>query len=172
MRLIEHKTALYGIQIFLRTNIDTDLSSGYGDVAVAAYGIVKKIDQLPLCVSTGLYQGQLPLCVSTGLYQGFMPLVSYNYAAKNYKRMKDVAVFSWKTSIVITALFVVCFATFSREILGEFIDDAQTAALGRAAAVVEKHLFAALFGYQRGQFLQAVPAERHFGGRKILEIEH
>ncbi|WP_294192704.1 MATE family efflux transporter [uncultured Cloacibacillus sp.] len=93
------------------------LSSGYGDVAVAAYGIVKKIDQLPLCVSTGLYQG-------------FMPLVSYNYAAKNYKRMKDVAVFSWKTSIVITALFVVCFATFSREILGEFIDDAQTAALG------------------------------------------
>ena len=24
MRLIEHKTALYGIQIFLRTNIDTD----------------------------------------------------------------------------------------------------------------------------------------------------
>ena len=25
MRLIEHKTALYGIQIFLRTNIDTDL---------------------------------------------------------------------------------------------------------------------------------------------------
>ena len=93
------------------------LSSGYGDVAVAAYGIVKKIDQLPLCVSTGLYQG-------------FMPLVSYNYAAKNYKRMKDVAVFSWKTSIVITALFVVCFATFSREILGEFIDDAQTATLG------------------------------------------
>ena len=26
MRLIEHKTALYGIQIFLRTNIDTDYS--------------------------------------------------------------------------------------------------------------------------------------------------
>ena len=25
MRLIEHKTALYGIQIFLRTNIDTDI---------------------------------------------------------------------------------------------------------------------------------------------------
>ena len=86
-------------------------------MAVAAYGIVKKIDQLPLCVSTGLYQG-------------FMPLVSYNYAAKNYKRMKDVAVFSWKTSLVITALFVVCFVAFSREILGEFIDDAQTAALG------------------------------------------
>ena len=51
-------------------------------------------------------------------------------------------------------------------------DGEQTAALGRAAAVVEKHLFAALFGYQRGQFLQAVPAERHFGGRKILKIEH
>ena len=28
MRLIEHKTALYGIQIFLRTNIDTDYQQG------------------------------------------------------------------------------------------------------------------------------------------------
>ena len=28
MRLIEHKTALYGIQIFLRTNIDTDVEGG------------------------------------------------------------------------------------------------------------------------------------------------
>lgn len=35
MRLIEHKTALYGIQIFLRTNIDTD-SAGLGFPAAAA----------------------------------------------------------------------------------------------------------------------------------------
>lgn len=93
------------------------LSSGYGDVAVAAYGIVKKIDQLPLCISTGLYQG-------------FMPLVSYNYAAKNYKRMKDVAIFSWKASTVMLAFFVAAFLIFSEPILDAFIDDHETSALG------------------------------------------
>lgn len=93
------------------------LSSGYGDVAVAAYGIVKKIDQLPLCISTGLYQG-------------FMPLVSYNYAAKNYKRMKDVAIFSWKASTVMLAFFVAAFLLFSEPILDAFIDDHETSALG------------------------------------------
>ena len=93
------------------------LSAGYGDVAVAAYGIVKKIDQLPLCISTGLYQG-------------FMPLVSYNYAAKNYKRMKDVAIFSWKASAVMLAFFVAAFLLFSEPILDAFIDDHETSALG------------------------------------------
>lgn len=46
------------------------LASGYGDIPVAAYGIVKRIDQFPLNVSMGLCQG-------------FMPLVGYNFAAKN-----------------------------------------------------------------------------------------
>ena len=44
------------------------LASGYGDIPVAAYGVVKRIDQFPLNVSMGLCQG-------------FMPLVGYNYAA-------------------------------------------------------------------------------------------
>ena len=48
MRLIEHKTALYGIQIFLRTNIDTDyilLKSAYAPTLLmylAMYCIIKK----------------------------------------------------------------------------------------------------------------------------------
>ena len=37
------------------------LSSGYGDIPVAAYGIVKRIDQFPLNVSMGLCQGFMPL---------------------------------------------------------------------------------------------------------------
>ena len=36
------------------------LSSGYGDIPVAAYGIVKRIDQFPLNVSMGLCQGGFP----------------------------------------------------------------------------------------------------------------
>ena len=58
------------------------LASGYGDIPVAAYGIVKRIDQFPLNVSMGLCQG-------------FMPLVGYNYAAKNYKRMRAGTTATW-----------------------------------------------------------------------------
>ena len=93
------------------------LSSGYGDIPVAAYGIVKRIDQFPLNVSMGLCQG-------------FMPLVGYNYAAKNYKRMREVSFFSWKTAVILSACFIACFAAFSHQILHLFIPEAETSALG------------------------------------------
>ena len=76
------------------------LASGYGDIPVAAYGIVKRIDQFPLNVSMGLCQG-------------FMPLVGYNYAARNYGRMRAVSYFSWKAALIFSACCVACFAAFA-----------------------------------------------------------
>lgn len=93
------------------------LSSGYGDIPVAAYGIVKRIDQFPLNVSMGLCQG-------------FMPLVGYNYASGNYKRMRAVSFFSWKTALVMSACFVACFAAFAPQIMHLFIPEAETSTLG------------------------------------------
>ena len=93
------------------------LASGYGDIPVAACGIVKRIDQFPLNVSMGLCQG-------------FMPLVGYNFAAGNYRRMRRVSVFSWKTALVMSACFVACFSAFAAQILHLFIPEAQTSALG------------------------------------------
>lgn len=93
------------------------LSSGYGDIPVAAYGIVKRIDQFPLNVSMGLSQG-------------FMLLVGYNYAAKNYKRMRSVSFFFWRTALIMSACFVACFAVFAPQILHLFIPEAQTSQLG------------------------------------------
>lgn len=93
------------------------LSSGYGDIPVAAYGIVKRIDQFPLNVSMGLCQG-------------FMPLVGYNYASGNYKRMRAVSFFSWKTALVMSSCFVACFAAFAPQIMHLFIPEAETSTLG------------------------------------------
>lgn len=93
------------------------LASGYGDIPVAAYGIVKRIDQFPLNVSMGLCQG-------------FMPLVGYNYSSGNYRRMREVSVFSWKTAIVISACFIICFVAFAPQILHLFIREIQTSELG------------------------------------------
>ncbi len=93
------------------------LASGYGDIPVAAYGIVKRIDQFPLNVSMGLCQG-------------FMPLVGYTFAAKNYKRMRSVSVFSWTVALALSACFVACFAAFAPQILRLFIPEVETSALG------------------------------------------
>ena len=73
------------------------LASGYGDIPVAAYGVVKRIDQFPLNVSMGLCQG-------------FMPLVGYNFASGDYGRMRKVSTFSWKVALVMSACFIACFA--------------------------------------------------------------
>lgn len=59
-----------------------------------------------------------------------MPLVGYNYAAKNYERMRHVSVFSWKAALAMSACFVACFAVFAPQILHLFIPEAQTSALG------------------------------------------
>lgn len=65
-----------------------------------------------------------------GLCQGFMPLVGYNFAAGNYRRMRQVSVFSWKTALGMSACFVACFALFAPQILHLFLPEAQTSALG------------------------------------------
>ena len=52
------------------------LMVGHGDLAMAAVGIVLKVERFPLNVGVGICQGM-------------MPLVAYNYAAKNKRRMED-----------------------------------------------------------------------------------
>lgn len=93
------------------------LASGYGDIPVAAYGIVKKIDSFPLGVSMGLCQG-------------FMPLVGYNFASGNYRRMRDISLFSWKAAMIFSACTVALFWGFAPQILYLFIPEARTSMQG------------------------------------------
>ena len=99
------------------TMVMMNLASSYGTVAEAAYGIVKRIDQFPLNISMGLCQG-------------FMPLIGYNYASGNYKRMRGVASFSWKVSLIISACFVAVFFAFASPIVHRFIPDIETSTMG------------------------------------------
>lgn len=93
------------------------LASGYGDIAVAAVGIVKKIDMLPLNIGMGLCQGM-------------MPLAAYNYSAKNYKRMKETANCARTAGICFAAVCVLVFELFAPNIIGLFIQEARTVELG------------------------------------------
>lgn len=58
----------------------------YGSDAVAAMGISQKLNMIPMNIAMGLSQG-------------IMPLISYNYAAKNYERMKKTLLFAAKLTV-------------------------------------------------------------------------
>ncbi|MCD8366683.1 MAG: MATE family efflux transporter [Clostridiales bacterium] len=58
----------------------------YGADAVSAMGIAHKI-------------AMVPMYVAMGVSQGIMPLVSYNYASKGYRRMKQVVLFAGGISL-------------------------------------------------------------------------
>ena len=90
---------------------------GYGDIPLAAMGIVKKIDMLPLNVGMGLCQGM-------------MPLVAYNYAAKNYERMRAFTRAARNAGIVFALACVLCFEIFAGQIVALFIEEPETLRYG------------------------------------------
>ena len=93
------------------------LASGYGDISIAAIGIVKKIDMIPTAIGSGIGQGLLPL-------------VAYNYAAKNYARMKAFSRLAIIYAIGFTLVCIAAFQIFSPSIIRVFIDNGETVALG------------------------------------------
>ena len=94
-----------------------NFASGYGDIELAALGIVKKIDMLPLNVGMGLCQGMIPL-------------VAYNYASGDHKRMKKVISACRVAGIGFALICVFFFEIFAKQIVTMFIGDAQTVAYG------------------------------------------
>lgn len=93
------------------------LMAGYSDTALAAVGIVLKAERLPLNIGVGICQGMVPI-------------VAYNYAAKNYERMRALARFSLFSGIVCGLGSIVLYELFAPYVMRFFIADAQTVALG------------------------------------------
>ena len=92
------------------------LMVSYHDLALAAIGIVLKIERFPLNVGIGICQGM-------------MPLVAYNYAAGNEKRMNDTIKLSCILGLVIAGISIILYEIFSVQFSGLFIEDAQTVKL-------------------------------------------
>ena len=100
------------------TNIArNNLTTGYGDIEMAAYGIVIKADMIPLNIGMGLCQGM-------------MPLVAYNYAAKNYTRMNSFTKAAQIAGMVTACCFIAVFQIFAPQIIWIFIRDEATIAYG------------------------------------------
>ena len=91
----------------------------HGDTALAAYGIVTKVERLPLNIGIGI-------CL------GMIPLIAYNYAAKNRERMKQIFNCARILGVTIAVLCVIFYHSFSAGIITFFIGDAETIQLGTA----------------------------------------
>ena len=91
--------------------------SGYGENAVAAMGIVQRINMIPV---------QMVL----GASQGIMPLVSYNYASRNYKRMKEAYGFALKVAIAFCALIVLVYYVGAAPITRAFMENPEVVDIG------------------------------------------
>ena len=59
-------------------------------------------------------------CIVRGMSQGVLPLIGYNYAAKNYHRMKQAILYSAALSILMASLCMICSLTFSRQLVALF----------------------------------------------------
>ena len=92
------------------------LMVSYHDLALAAIGIVLKVERFPLNVGIGICQGMLPL-------------VAYNYAAGNKKRMEDTIRLARGLGLGIAAVSILLYELFAVQFTRLFIPDAQTVEL-------------------------------------------
>lgn len=92
------------------------LMVSYNDVALAAVGIVLKVERFPLNVGIGICQGM-------------MPLVAYNYSAGNERRMEDTIRLARRLGLIVAVVSIVLYELFAVQFAHLFISDTQTVAL-------------------------------------------
>ena len=129
------------------------LMTGYGDIPLAAVGIVLKAERLPLNIGVGLCQGMVPIA-------------AYNYSSRNYGRMKHVLSFTRLSGLAVGALSILLYETLAPGIMRVFISDAETVAIGtdflRIRALATPFMFMC---FHLTYFFQAVG-----NGRIALEL--
>ncbi len=104
-----NQLAMMVVQIVLNNVLKTyGARSEYGgDIPLACAGIISKV-------------GMMFFSIVIGISQGMQPIVSFNYGAKQYRRVVEAV---WKSIASATAISIVaflCFQLFPRQIIGLF----------------------------------------------------
>ena len=120
------------------------LSASYGDFQLAAMGIVLKVERLPLNIGIGI-------CL------GMVPLAAYNYASKNYARMRSFLSTARLAGLCVAAVSVALYYFGAPWLIHTFIKEPVTAAYGvqflRARCFATPFMF---LSFQMVHFMQAV----------------
>jgi len=99
------------------TTLLNQTAAPYGAAALAAMGICKKIDMMPMYVALGISQG-------------VMPLLSYNYASKNHRRMRAAFGFTAAIGLSIAVASMALMFFIPGRLVNLFIQDPETVAHG------------------------------------------
>ncbi|MBQ3168673.1 MAG: hypothetical protein IJB99_02805 [Clostridia bacterium] len=110
--------AAASILLYDLTNVVINrLASSHGDIALAAMGIVLKVERLPLNICIGI-------CL------GMTPLIAYNFASGNRERMKAFFSAARLYGLAVSVISLVLYRVFAPDIMRAFIADAGTVRLG------------------------------------------
>ena len=93
------------------------LMVSYHNLALAAIGIVLKVERFPLNVGVGICQGM-------------MPLAGFNYSAGNAKRLRDIIRLSLGAGLVIAAASIALYELFAPELMRLFLEGGEAVSLG------------------------------------------
>lgn len=112
------------------------LMAVYGEVELAAIGIVLKAERFP--VNTGV-----------GICQGMVPIVAYNRARHNYKRMNEIIKLSILSGVCVGMVSLVIYEIFPDEIIRFFINNDETIRVGtgflRLRSIASTFMFLSFF---------------------------
>lgn len=103
----------------LVTIVINKLTAAYGDVPLAAMGIVLKLERIP--INTGL-----------GICLGMVPLVAYNFGAGNVKRMRTISSMARGAVVIFSCVCAALFWIFAKEAVAVFMKDEATVMQGVA----------------------------------------
>ncbi len=95
------------------------LMVAYGDIALAAVGIVLKIERLPLNIGIGICQGMVPLA-------------AYNFSANNVERREAIVRYARKVGLIVGFLSICLYEVAALWMLRFFIPEPETILLGSA----------------------------------------
>jgi len=101
---------------------------GFGEEAIAAYGIALRIEQILL----------LPVLGMTG---ALLPIAAQNYGAQDYARVREAVWFCWKLGFLMTALAAPVLWFGGAFAMGLFTDDARVIPIGQSYLRVDGFLF-------------------------------
>lgn len=101
----------------------TNQMAAYGDVSIAAFGIVQKF-------------GTVAIQITIGLTQGIMPLLGYHYGARNLAKVKEINHWAFGLLGIYALSCVIIIELFTRPLVMVFITEPETVAIAVAFAKV------------------------------------
>lgn len=126
---IYSEICICGFPSFIRQGL-TSISSGilnnltktYGDTAIAAMSVVNRYSSFVLCVGLGIGQG-------------FQPVASFNYQAKEYKRVKQSMLFTIKFGMVAVGLLALFGLLLPSKMMSLFQKNPEVINIGKFAMI-------------------------------------